>query len=85
MKFLISTLGGLQMLGGIAVLITAASSIHEILGAVAFGLGVICLALGAVIDRLESLLPKSEQKSRKVPPVATIEMPTMNERGWSSQ
>ncbi|WP_146119584.1 hypothetical protein [Phyllobacterium phragmitis] len=83
MKFLISVLGGLQMLGGIAVLITAASSIHEILGAVSFGLGAICLALGTAIDRLEKLLPKTIEDTAI--PSGTLELTGTTSRGWSQQ
>jgi hypothetical protein len=52
MAFLIGVLGILQMLGGILVTVASKSAIHEILGAVSFGLGTLALGLGAVLRQL---------------------------------
>ena len=62
MKLFILILGILQVLAGVLFAIEAASAIHQILAAVAFGLGVLCMGIAAVIDRLEKLAP-TPQKS----------------------
>ncbi|WP_026616381.1 hypothetical protein [Ensifer aridi] len=46
-------LGLLQVVGGALVAFAAKSAIHEILGAVAFGLGVISAALGIIIAKID--------------------------------
>jgi hypothetical protein len=55
MAKLLYALGLLQIVGGILVAMAAKSAIHEILGAIAFGMGVLALGIGAVIDRLSAL------------------------------
>ncbi|MGV2069092.1 hypothetical protein [Agrobacterium sp. 22-226-1] len=55
MAKLLYALGLLQVVGGVLVAMAAKSAIHEILGAVAFGMGVLAIGLAAVIDRLSAL------------------------------
>lgn len=58
MRFIIIILGIVQMLGGVIAFISSKSAIHEILGAVSFGLGTICVALVLVIMEIEKLQPR---------------------------
>lgn len=53
MRLIIIMLGIAQMLGGVFSYLAAASAIHQILGAVSFGLGTICIALVMVIVEIE--------------------------------
>ena len=55
MEFIVLVVGLLQILGGILVTITAKSAIHEILGMLSFGLGVLSVALVTVINRLTEI------------------------------
>ncbi|KQZ30793.1 hypothetical protein ASD50_17115 [Mesorhizobium sp. Root552] len=55
MEFIVLVVGLLQILGGILVTITAKSAIHEILGMLSFGLGVLSVALVIVINRLTEI------------------------------
>lgn len=55
MAKLLYALGLLQIVGGVLIAMAAKSAIHEILGAVAFGMGVLAIGLAAVIDRLSAL------------------------------
>ena len=48
-------LGAIQIIGGIAVFMESKSAIHEILGAVSFGLGSVCIALSVVIGQLADM------------------------------
>ncbi|WP_188355914.1 hypothetical protein [Rhizobium rhizogenes] len=57
MAKLLYALGLLQIIGGILVAMAAKSAIHEILGAIAFGMGVMAIGLAAVIDRLNAMKP----------------------------
>ena len=50
MVAIVGILGALQILGGILVYLVARSAIHEILGAVMFGMGVIAFALGCILE-----------------------------------
>jgi hypothetical protein len=56
MRFVLSILGLLQIAGGIIVYSVAKSAIHEILGSVSFGMGVMAIGLGGVIAVLEKQL-----------------------------
>lgn len=61
MAIVVGLLGVLQMIGGIAVTMMAKSAVHEILGAVSFGMGVLALGIGVMIakaDRQVQLLLK---------------------------
>jgi Na+/phosphate symporter len=55
MPVLLNFLGVLQIIGGIAVALSAKSAIHEILGSIAFGMGVLALGLAAILSRLSDL------------------------------
>lgn len=57
MKTFLYLIGALQMIGGILFAVEAGSAIHQILAAVAFGMGALCLGLAAVVARLEMLAP----------------------------
>ncbi len=46
-------LGVLQVVGGVLVAFSAKSAMHEILGAVSFGLGVISAALAIIIAKID--------------------------------
>ena len=55
MTIILMVLGALQIIGGVFVALAAKSAIHEILGAISFGMGVIALGLSAVVARLEDV------------------------------
>ncbi len=59
MAIIIEILGILQMLGGVLAFLAAQSAIHEILGAVAFGLGTLCIGQAVIIERLTA--PKASE------------------------
>ncbi|GMB83409.1 hypothetical protein NN6n1_41920 [Shinella zoogloeoides] len=59
MGTIIAILGVLQMIGGVLVALSAKSAIHEILGAVSFGMGTIALALAVVIGHLRAISAKA--------------------------
>jgi len=48
-------LGALQILGGVLAFASAASAIHQILGAVMFGMGVVSLGVGVLVDRIDKV------------------------------
>lgn len=81
---LIAALGLLQMVGGLLAALSAKSAIHEILGAVSFGMGTIALALAVVIGHLREI-------SSKEPIVATapenplVDVKRVPAGGWASQ
>lgn len=52
---LIIIIGALQILAGILFFANAASAIHEILGSITFGLGLLSVALGVVIQKLSAI------------------------------
>lgn len=58
MGIIIAILGVLQMVGGLLAAMSAKSAIHEILGAVSFGMGTIALGLAVVISLLRSIAGK---------------------------
>ncbi|MES5099721.1 hypothetical protein ABUK73_15950 [Agrobacterium sp. BA1120] len=43
------------MAGGVLVAISAKSAIHEILGAVSFGLGAVCFGVSILIGKIDDL------------------------------
>lgn len=79
MKTTIYILGGLQIVAGIAFASEAASAIHQILAAIAFGFGTVCIGLGGVIAKLEGQPVKSSAL-----PNDTIAV-TSKAGGWKSQ
>lgn len=64
MKTIIFVLGGLQIIAGIAFATEAASAIHQILAAIAFGFGTVCLGLGGIISKIEN---KTTVKTEQLP------------------
>ena len=56
MEKIVGILGALQIFGGALFYAEAVSAIHQILGAVTFGLGVVSVALAAVIGLLKDIL-----------------------------
>jgi hypothetical protein len=54
--------GVLQIIAGMVVFGNAASAIHEILGSITFGLGVLSVALGTVIQQLTAIRAGLEVK-----------------------
>jgi uncharacterized membrane protein (UPF0136 family) len=46
----VGILGALQILGGILVYFAAKSAVHEILGAIMFGMGVLAFGMGVLIE-----------------------------------
>ncbi len=65
MVALIGILGILEMLGGVAVTLGAKSAIHEILGAISFGMGVLALGLAAIIRQLADVAPIRDASDRQ--------------------
>ncbi|WMW56232.1 hypothetical protein RE411_03365 [Agrobacterium pusense] len=55
MAKLLYALGLLEIIGGVLVAMAAKSAIHEILGAIAFGMGVLAIGLAAIISRMADL------------------------------
>lgn len=53
MVLFVGILGALQIIGGIAVYFVAKSPVHEILGAVMFGMGVLAFGLGCMMERAD--------------------------------
>jgi hypothetical protein len=59
MAIIILILALLQMAGGVLVGLAAKSAIHEILGAISFGLGVVSFALSAIIAKIDDAVKKN--------------------------
>lgn len=55
MGFVISVVGALQILAGLLIYAGAATSIHEILGTLFLGLGVLSFALGIAVNHLAGI------------------------------
>ncbi len=55
MRSVIMIIGVLQVLGGILFFLGSKSAIHEILGSLTFGLGILSIALGTVIGELQAM------------------------------
>jgi uncharacterized membrane protein len=55
MAAFIFIIGLLQIIGGLLTFFEAASAIHQILAALAFGLGMLCIGLAGVIGRLTDI------------------------------
>lgn len=60
MRGIIIFVGILQVLGGIGVFIGSKSAIHEILGSLSFGMGILSLALGVAIGELVRIRKAAE-------------------------
>ncbi len=60
---LMFVLGLLQMAGGILVAIVAKSAIHEILGAISFGMGTLALGTGKMINLLDDVKRATEKSN----------------------
>lgn len=62
MAAFIIILGALQMLGGVLAFLGSASAIHQILGALAFGMGILSLGLAGIIIRLDDIKVTAKQQ-----------------------
>ena len=84
MGTIIAILGVLQMIGGVLVALSAKSAIHEILGAVSFGMGPIALALAVVIGHLRAI---SAKEPMAVSPIENqlTDVKNVPAGGWSRQ
>jgi len=84
MRTFIAALGLVQMLGGVAAALSAKSAIHEILGAVSFGMGTIALALAVVIGHLRAISAKDPVV---VSPIENqlVDVKNVPASGWSRQ
>lgn len=58
MGFFIIIVGILQVIGGLLAYAAAGSAIHQILGAISFGMGILSVALAVVIVRLTEIRDK---------------------------
>lgn len=56
MSFFLIIVGALEMIGGVMTFLTAKSAIHEILGAIMFGMGVLAIGIGGVIVKADRQL-----------------------------
>lgn len=61
MVFFVGIIGALQILGGILAYAIATSAMHEILGAVMFGMGILAFALGVLIENSNKQLALLER------------------------
>lgn len=78
MSKLLFALGALQILGGIFAFLASKSAVHEILGAVAFGLGALAIGLSAIISKLDEIKPTPAQDAGFTPDKVPV-------GGWSGQ
>lgn len=62
---IIIALGVLQIIGGIFAYVEAASAIHQILGALSFGLGILSIALGLMLRELIAIRKASERVANR--------------------
>jgi len=60
MRIVILLVGILQVLGGIGVFIGAKSAIHEILGSLSLGMGILSIALSVAIGELVRIRKAAE-------------------------
>lgn len=65
MSVFIIVVGILQVLAGFGVFVGSKSAIHEILGSITFGMGVLSIALALVIMRLSDIRDAT-QGQRKI-------------------
>lgn len=52
---LVVVLGVLQFFAGIVFFMEAASAIHQILGAISFGMGILSVAMGTAVQQLVAI------------------------------
>lgn len=64
MAFFVAIVGVLQIVVGVLVWLSAKSAIHEILGAISFGLGFLCLSLSALLVRTDDQLKAQQETNR---------------------
>jgi len=55
LRIIIIVIGILQVLGGIGAYLIAKSAIHEILGSLSFGMGIMSIALGMAVGELAAI------------------------------
>lgn len=60
MPFFIVVIGLIQIIAGVGVFMQSKSAVHEILGAITFGFGVLSIALGLILVRLDQLFKNAE-------------------------
>ena len=60
MAFFIGIIALLQILGGVLTFLVAKSAIHEILGSLSFGMGILSLSFAVVIVKLDQIRKASE-------------------------
>jgi len=63
MAFFIGIVAVLQIAAGVLTFIAAKSAIHEILGSVSFGMGVLAFALTVIIVKLDDIKKASEENA----------------------
>lgn len=63
MAFFIGIVAVLQIAAGVLTFIAAKSAIHEILGAISFGMGVLSFALMVIIMKLDDIKKASEESA----------------------
>lgn len=63
MKFFIMGVGLLQILGGVLTFIAAKSAIHEILGTLSFGLGILSVSFACVLAYLAEIQKACEENA----------------------
>jgi len=63
MHIVIAIIGVLQILGGVVFFLSAKSAIHEILGSLTFGLGILSFALATAISYLEEIQRATKQSA----------------------
>ena len=78
MSKLLFALGALQILGGVFAFLASKSAVHEILGAVAFGLGALAIGLSAIIRRMDGVKPTPVKDAGFTPDKVPV-------GGWSRQ
>lgn len=62
MTAILFILGVLQMVGGVAVTLVAKSAMHEILGAISFGMGVLAVGIGVLISKLHDVKVSTQRQ-----------------------
>ena len=65
MAVIIGLVALLQIIGGLLVFVSAKSAIHEILGTLSFGMGILSMALTVVIGKLDEI-KKANQEAAEI-------------------
>jgi hypothetical protein len=73
MAFFIGTIALLQILGGVLTFLVAKSAIHEILGSLSFGMGMLSLALAAALVKLDQIRKASEEAAASAAQSRTLQ------------